>query len=202
MLPNKLSSYFLNIERPYPLKVSGKLKIGFIGYFRYPNTVLRFARLIGEYFPNIEFHFFGTGEEIILNRVNSLSSRYSNIFNNGPFVNPTDLPQIYNSIDLVACNYDTSTINERIAEPNKLYEAIFFNKPLIVSSNTYLASKVKQLQCGYIIDSSNDKDIIEFLESITADSIYSIAMNESMIQKTDIMESCVELFEKIHVYDI
>jgi glycosyltransferase involved in cell wall biosynthesis len=174
MLPNKLSPYFLNIERPYPLKISGNLRIGFVGYFRYPNTVLRLAMIIGECFPNIEFHFWGTGEESILNKVNTLSNRYSNIFNNGPFVNPIDLPKVYNSIDLVACNYDTSTINERIAEPNKLYEAIFFNKPLIVSANTYLASKIKQLQCGYVIDSFDNRNIKEFLENITADSIYSI----------------------------
>ena len=53
--------------------------------------------------------------------------KFPNVKLHGKFKNPSDLSVIYNKIDLNVICYDTTSINVRIAEPNKLYESIFFN---------------------------------------------------------------------------
>lgn len=70
----------------------------------------------------------------------------NNIFFHGAFKNPIDLPKIYSKIDFIVATYDTTTLNPQYAEPNKIYEAIFFRTPIIVSYNSYLANKVNKLK--------------------------------------------------------
>lgn len=143
---------------------SPKIIFSYIGAFRYPNTVFRFAKIIGEKYPHHEFHFWG--DSSLTDLAIELSNKYSNIIYNGEFKNPDDLIKIYSSIDVVVACYDTSTLNERIAEPNKLYESLFFKKPIIVSNGTFLSNRVEEYKCGYSIDASNDSCIIDFINTI------------------------------------
>ena len=143
------------------------LRFGFIGLSRYESPI-RFAKVIGERYPKHSFAFYGNGIPELIDKIEALTSMYSNISNHGRFNSSTDLADIYSNIDVLICCYDVLNMNVRLAEPNKLYEAIFFNKPIIVSSNTYLAEKVKSLGVGYSVNCEDDKDIISFIDSLTA----------------------------------
>ena len=66
---------------------------------------------------------------------------------------------------MLLCAYPPS--NGRLfAEPNKLYESIFFNCPIIVSKGTFLGNKVEELGIGFAIDSMNNESITTFLNSL------------------------------------
>lgn len=173
--PNRVDNSFYQKQRGSFLKKDDKLVFSYIGAFRYPNTVFRFARMIGEHFPQHEFHFYGDSN--LTGQVKELASNYNNVFYFGPFKSPEDLNGIYEKIDIVVACYDTSTLNERIAEPNKLYESLFFMKPIIVSNNTFLAEQVEKLVCGFVIDATLDKKIIDFIESINTQRLENILKN-------------------------
>jgi len=186
--PNRLNAYFRSIQRSYKqLEVDTRnLRFAYVGAFRYPNTIFRFAEIIGEHFPKYEFHFYGDSK--LTEKVIMLSKKYNNVKYFGSFKNPDDLESIYNNFDIVVACYDIQSLNERIAEPNKLYEALFFNKPIIVSKNTFLSDKVKKLNCGYVIDASNNQSIISFLDSIETDELNNIRNNISTINNDEIID--------------
>jgi hypothetical protein len=60
--PNKIHHYFNSISRPeFNKMVSNNLRFGFVGNYRFPNTIMRFAEVIGKKFPQHQFYFFGDG---------------------------------------------------------------------------------------------------------------------------------------------
>ena len=195
LMPNKLSESFDDIERPNSVISNNKVRFGFVGYYRYPNTVMRLARVIGESYPNMEFHFWGTGPDSMMGIVNDLVKKHKNIIEHGRFKNPDDLDRVYSSFDIVACNYDATGPNERIAEPNKLYEALFYNKPILVSRNTFLGTKVERMGVGYVIDTSNDENIKEFLGNLNYDELKQKAEIEKQIPSRELVEDYSEVWK-------
>lgn len=198
LLPNKLSRRMLEVGRPHAFgsEENDKIRLGYVGLYRYPNTVVKLAEIVGESFPSMEFHFWGVGDDTIMTKINSIVSRYSNVIEHGPFKNPNDLQRVYSTIDIVACNYDTNGVNERMAEPNKLYESVFFNKPIIVSENTFLSKKVRKLGIGLVINNSKD-DMLSFLEKINRDILEEISKREMAIDAKDLVEDYEELWKII-----
>ena len=163
-----------------------RIIFSYIGAFRYPNTIFRFARIIGENFPQYEFHFYGESE--ITEMAIDLADKYENISFFGKYRNPDDLERIYNEIDVVVACYDTSTLNERYAEPNKLYESIFFKKPIVVSENTFLAERVSYFDCGFKIDASTDENIRSFLNSLNIEILNQKRNKIEAIPLTEIID--------------
>ena len=123
------------------------------------------AEIISRNFPSHEFYFYGNIDPTITEQ--SLPHR-DNIFYHGPFKSPVDLPGIYNNIDVIISTYDLD-MNVKYAEPNKLYETIFFRRPIIVSSGTFLASKVKKLGIGYDADAYSEANVCNLVRQIKSD---------------------------------
>ena len=123
---------------------------------------------------------------------------YRNIVMHGAFENPKDLQNIYSKIDISIVCYDTTSGNVRIAEPNKLYESIFFKTPIIVSSGTFLEDRVKEYNAGYAIDASKDNCIIEFVKSMTKDDIDAIMNNMNNVSCSELIDSSEELVKRIN----
>lgn len=197
--PNKLSTYFTeNIRKsiiPNNDSTSPKIKFGFVGLIRYPNTIIRFAKIVGKNFPEHEFHFYGDVEKQEYIDKELLS--YKNIFFHGHFKNPQDLLSIYNSIDINIVCYDTKSENVKIAEPNKLYESTYFYTPIVVSKGTFLAEKVKSMNLGFEIDCSDNQKICNFIKQLTAEKIHSIIINMTKIHVKELIDDPTELINNI-----
>lgn len=201
MLPNKLSPYFDETKKAQvvstPIDVN-HVKYGFIGLIRYPNTIVRFAKVIGREFPQHEFHFWGQPEreDYLDDEIKS----YPNVFFHGRFKNPDDLMKIYERTDVSIVCYDTASGNVRIAEPNKIYESVFFETPIVVSSGTYLAERVDEFGTGFDIDASNDQTIIKFVKGINNDDLNVKINNMKKIPWQDVVDNSEELIEAIKQY--
>lgn len=168
LLPNKLSK----VIRNYPFKKRNDfnpnhIRFAFVGGVRY-NSLLSLAKHICHNFPNHEFHFYGYVSQTI---TESEQPKGNNIYYHGPFNSPQDLPKIYSEIDVVVATYDISSINVKFAEPNKLYESIYFNCPIIVSRQTFLEDKVKRLKIGYSVDAYNEDDVKKLVRDIESSYI-------------------------------
>lgn len=198
ILPNKLNKFFLSINRDdikTPRLDRNHIRFGFIGLIRYPETILRFARVISERFPQHEFHFFGDVDKWI--KIPSRLESADNVFFHGPFKNPQDLSSIYEQVDINIACYDAvsaqTAINVRIAEPNKLYESIFFKIPLVVSAGTYISERVKSLGIGTSIDAYTDDNVIHFIEDFDASKFESYSSNAESIPVNELIDNPDEL---------
>lgn len=171
------------------------LKFGFVGSLRY-ETLKNFAEVLVKNYPSTQFDFYGRNSDFTEDDISKLKDT-GKIFFHGPFVNPGDLPKIYSQIDFVVATYDTSGVNPRYAEPNKLYESIFFRTPIIVSRNSYLEHKVKQLGVGVAVDALNDNDIITQVKDITLDVYKKFVSNMEAIDRKSLITSNEELIRKV-----
>jgi len=202
-IENKLHPSFSEIERPsITLCNSNSITFGFIGLIRYPNTILRFARVVGKHFPQHQFYFYGDIEGNIIDK--NEWGEFQNIKFFGRFRNPQDLIDIYSQIDINVSCYDTQSENVRIAEPNKLYESIYFMKPIVVSKDTFLSKRVQEFESGYSINATEDSYIINFIQGLSSEKINTTIKKISNIPSNVLINNKEELIRRLYklLYDL
>lgn len=193
IIPNKLSLDIINCDYlKKDIPNLSKLKIGFVGAPRF-NSIHNFIKVYCQNFPQYEFHIYGGP---VPDQFNDLK-KFSNCIFHGRFTSPIDLPEIYSNIDMVLCTYDVTSDNVKYAEPNKIYESIYFETPIIVSNKTFLSSKVERLGVGFSIDAMNDSEIIEFIQTLTIDKIISCINCAKMIPKIECLNNNKAFIEDV-----
>ena len=78
--------------------------------------------------------------------------------------------------DVVAALYDPSVPNNRLAAPNKLFEAMMFSKPVLVSEGTAAADIVREVGCGLMVPYGDREALKRALESLMLSPAESDAM--------------------------
>ena len=196
IIPNKLNQKIKEISILPKEDINIQhLKIGFIGFPRY-DTIPFFGLVIAEKFPQHEFHIFGNVQPSMKEKFDALR-HFPNVFFHGSFANPDDLPHIYASIDLILSTYDTRIENVKFAEPNKLYEAIFFETPIIVSENTFLASRVSELNIGYAVNPFSETAIFSLIQNLSLNSLNDKILSCRKIDKTSLINDNTFFFNNI-----
>lgn len=196
VVPNRVSADCLNlpiIEKPH--FDEKHIKIGFVGNIRY-QSILNVSKVVSEKFPSYEFHYYGNTEGLSESQKTDLSNQ-NNVICHGLFNNPVDLPGIYASIDIVVCTYDVKGVNPRYAEPNKLYEAMFYNTPMMVSSGSFLSDKVERLGIGFSVDANDLDDITNKINAINIESYEKYLVALSAIHKSESVNVNKHLFKRI-----
>lgn len=199
--PNKVNRRIFNVERKLlNLKDGDSIIFSFVGSIRY-ETMMRFARTIGKHFPQHEFHFHGVALlPCIQAALDDMMNKYPNIKLFGAFKNPGDFERIYNSVHVVVITYGDDSLNERILDPNKLYEGILFCRPLIATKGTFLAKQIEKYKCGINIDSSSEDSIRDAINKLSASQLNQYSQNESLINREEVfdnMENLSKVLNKI-----
>ena len=196
VIPNRLNPDIARypIVPKQPLDI-GHVKFGFVGDIR-GKALVNFTRILTNRFPQHELHFFGGCDDCNLPHFEPFKE-CENVFFHGPFVNPRDLAHVYSKIDIVLSTYDTMYENVLYAEPNKIYEAIYFETPIIVSSGTFLAEKVNRMGIGFDVDAMDDEAVCEFVNRLDAALIQEKAKNEAAIDKRHTINENAAFFEKL-----
>ena len=197
VIANRLNVEIKEFEIPPKNPMDLKhLKIGYVGFIRY-ESIANFAKVFCARFPQHEFHFYGTyssdGEKQMFDGLEA----FGNCHFHGSFKSPDELGRIYSEFDLVLSTYDVSSENVRYAEPNKIYEAIYFETPIIVSSGTFLADKVNRLGIGFDIDAMDENAIVSFINDLTEAKLSSIISNIKRIDKNSVININDDFFEKL-----
>ena len=193
LVENKLNPELLNFKKYSTCEVDlNNLSIGFVGAPRFM-SVYNFIRIFCENFPQYTFHIFGGP---VSAQFETLKCHKNCIFH-GFFKNPDDLSEIYSQIDLVLSTYDVKYENVRYAEPNKLYESIYFETPIIVSSGTYLAEKVDRLGVGFAIDAMSEEEVITFIRNLAKDKILNKIQAAKSIDKKCTLNINDHMFERL-----
>lgn len=196
VIPNKISKTIKDLPQQKDSRIvnSDNLHIGFVGAPRFA-TIIYFFKYACLAFPQHDFHIFGGPVPDDFNELKG----YSNMHFHGKFKTPEDLPSIYSQLDLVLSTYDTDSDNVRYAEPNKLYEAIYFETPIIVSSKTFLSKKVKALGVGFDLE-VNRENVKSFISSLTIDKINQIKERIKHYPKDFAIDDVSILFDAINKY--
>ena len=196
IIPNKVSAACLKLPavRKGPFNVHN-IKFAFTGNARY-NSIFNMCKVVGEHFPQHEFHFYGTLNYFTDTQKQVVSS-FKNVFVHGPFRNPDDLPEIYSKIDFVISTYDSAGVNVQYAESNKIYESMFFETPIFVSTNTVLEKIVKRHNMGIALNALDDEAIINSINSITEDKYEEYRSSLKAIDKTESVNDNSLFFQQL-----
>lgn len=197
VVPNKLNKKCLSL--PYPEETifdENNIKFSFTGAIR-SEALYNFINIIGEYGKH-EMHLYGvyTDDKIFATKIKDLVNKYSNVFYHGKFQNPDDFPKIYANVDVVVSLY-TASDNDKYLEPNKLFEALYYKKPIIVANKTFLGDKVTNLNAGYTIDVNNVKSYEKVISEITNDSYKNKYASIEKIAPEFSIDDSKQLFEKV-----
>lgn len=198
IFPNKVLPECLELPPISRKKVDfAHLKFGFVGGVRY-ESLYSFSYNLASMFPQYEFHFYGMIIDFTKDKVEKLVS-LGNVYFHGKYKAPDAFPEIYSNIDFVVATYDTQEINPKYAEPNKLYESVFFEVPIIVSNDSFLADKVKRLGTGFDVNPYDIADIKGKIERIN-DTIYNEYLTSiRSIPKSEVINNNKKFFEKFKV---
>lgn len=190
VVPNKLDKRILQFTyNSQPIDYN-RIKFGYVGHIRHKSTI-RFATIIAQYFPKHEVHLYGTVRPEI--NIEELK-QYNNIYIHGCFTNPDDLPQIYENIDLLlAPEYDEYEENGKYAEPNKLYDAIYFRKPIITNPYTHTAEIIAEQNIGFAIKFDNIH-IKQFVETLSKEIIDDKLTSLKQISQQNAINDNPQLF--------
>ena len=78
--------------------------------------------------------------------------------------------------DAIAALYDPAVPNNRLAAPNKLFEAMMFSKPVLVSQGTAAAEIVREVGCGIVVPYGDREALRRALETLILSPAESAAM--------------------------
>lgn len=171
-----------------------KIRFSFVGNIRY-QTILNVSEVVSKQTTHT-FDYYGNAESLSPAQLKQIKDS-PRVTMHGRFSNPKDLPSIYSDTDFVVCTYDVQGVNPRYAEPNKIYEAIFFRTPIIVSSKSFLADKVERLGIGFSIDPNNEVDIETKIKGITPANYQSMVEKLNKIPQYEAVNINDRFFERI-----
>ena len=93
-----------------------------------------------------------------------------------------------NKIDIVVSCYDVSSIGVKILDPNKLYESMYFLKPIIVSENSFLSKQVERYGTGFSINPYDENKINNFISNLNEQLINAKVENIKNVAIEEIID--------------
>ena len=129
-----------------------KYKLCFIGALADHRLLCEIAETIDNY-PEFEITFGGNGE--LLEHLTELASKNEQI----KYIGTLDYSKVLEyeaSCDLLFATYSPAIPNHRYCAPNKIYEAMALQKPIIVCKGTGIDELITQEEIGEVINYSAD----------------------------------------------
>jgi len=137
---------FKNIEKTE----SNKLRIGFIGSVRYYDEMKVLVDICQKYKDDVEVIICGRG--IHSDKLAEYSKDLSNVKIKGAY-NIKQLEELYRNIDVTYAFYPGNTAT--ISMPNKFYESVITETPIIANRDTEFGYEVDKNKLGYGITEKN-----------------------------------------------
>nr|WP_284703594.1 glycosyltransferase [Clostridium swellfunianum] len=161
---------------------SNKLRIGYIGSVRYLEELKILADISQKFEEKIEVIISGRG--IALDELKEYCKGYDNIKITGAY-SFSDLENLYKNTDITYAFYPSRISS--ISMPNKFYESIITETPIIANKFMEFGREVEKHKLGYAIDEENLELDLEkaILELISDDSKVEYFKNQMKAIKED-----------------
>lgn len=186
----------------YIHKNDGEFTVGFIGGIRYLEQMKMLVDAAE--IANCKVIFAGAGG------TNSDYCAISEYCKNkewvrftGKYEYNTQIAELYGSVDCVYAVYDASNPNVRIALPNKLYESVYCELPIIVSKETYLSEIVETMGIGFAVNYQSTEELVKIINGIKEKDKYKKICNNCKKAKQELVnDSWANELEKLLRGDI
>ena len=174
------------VFKGYQKKSKGDFTVGFIGGIRYLAQMKMLVDAAGKCGCNVIFAGAGgTSEDY---------RGISEYCKNNPFVRFTgkydyqkDIARLYGMVDCVYAVYNADNPNVRIALPNKLYESVLCELPIIVAKGTYLSELVEKWGVGVSVSHTDAEELAAALRRLKEDTVL----------RGDIVQHCKEIKDSV-----
>ena len=146
----------------YKKKDGGAFTVGYLGAVRYKQQMINLieaAERTGD-------HLLIAGYEDQPNIIEPMCKGKPNIEWVGRFDFNKQAAELYGKCDVMYSVYDADMHNVRVALPNKLYEAVYCEMPLIVAKNTYLADTVEEWGVGMAVDHKSVDELADVINEL------------------------------------
>jgi len=150
--------------KDYKKKNGGIFTVGFIGGIRYLQQMKMLVDAANEVGCNVLFAGAG-GTSSDYAEIKKYCEGMKNITFTGRYDYQKDIASLYGKVDCVYSVYNADNPNVRIALPNKLYESIWCELPIIVAKGTYLAELVEEWGVGVAISHKDMPALIKILKA-------------------------------------
>lgn len=151
----------------YKRKSSGDFTVGFIGAIRYKDQIKMLIKAAENSNVNVLFAGAGLDDEIEF-----LCAGKPNIEYHGKYDFDTKIASLYGKCDCIYAVYNADLNNVKVALPNKLYESIYCEIPIIVAKGTYLAELVEQMGVGVAVSHTNVSELEQLLKKLSSNKEY------------------------------
>ncbi len=166
--------------------------VGFIGGIRYLNQMKMLVDAAEQI--NIKVLFAGAGgTETDYKQILKYCEGKKDVIFTGKYDYGNEITKLYESVDCVFAVYDADNSNVRIALPNKLYESVVCELPLIVAKSTYLSELVDKWDIGISINHTSTDELMLALKKLRDDRLYY----------NKLCENCKKIKKKfdVRIYD-
>ena len=184
----------LRSQRPQDKSFSDeRIIIGLVGLFRYQRPIELLLELAHANPDKYLVECFGDGplKGLIESHV------CENIRYHGAFKNPEELPEIYRKIHLNYVVYDSSSINVRLAIPNKVFESAFFGVPIICCENTAVGKMAEEWGIGRTVRIGNAQDFSEDMGSMDFSWLKAKSRNCFKIATEELIDDGAVVLERM-----
>lgn len=172
-VPEEKTMYIPNVPnltafKSYKKKESGPFTVGFIGGLRYKKQILNMIDACTK--CGLQMMFAGYEEEPQV--IYEACKDRADVEWHGYFDFYTEVADMYGKCEVMYSVYDADMENVRVALPNKLYEAVYCEMPLIVAKGTYLEEVVNQWGVGVAVDHRSSEELAQVLDRLKSDKDY------------------------------
>ena len=161
----------IDVFKNYKKKNGGTFTVGFIGGIRYLQQMKMLVDVASEVGFNVLFAGAG-GTSTEYDVIRKYCEGMQNVTFTGRYNYDTEIASLYGRVDCVFSVYDADNPNVRIALPNKLYESIICELPIIVAKGTYLAELVEEWGVGVSVSHQNEKELEQVMQRMKDDLEY------------------------------
>lgn len=158
--------------------------VSYIGGIRYKEQINLLLEAAQELAITVELAGYEDGEPTMENLAKSMP----NAKWHGKYDYKTEINDLYRSADIIFSVYDADLYNVRIALPNKYYEAIYCQKPIIVAKNTYLEERVLNLGVGVSVDCHSKTELKDAIKFLSDKNNYQRIVNNCKVAKKNIKD--------------
>ncbi|TQQ83945.1 glycosyltransferase [Peptacetobacter hominis] len=153
---------------------SSKLRLCYVGKLSKNRFIEDVIKVISE---NKNLHLDIAGIGPFEDEVKNSAEKFENINYYGK-LNYEDAIKLYLDCDIMFAIYDPKVPNHRYSAPNKIYEAMILNKPIIVAKGTGMDKIVNENNMGYVIDYDKE-DFKRIISEIISDrtTVKSMGIN-------------------------
>lgn len=170
------------VFQTYKKKLDGDFTVGFIGGIRYVHQMKMLVNAAEQ--AGCKVLFAGAGGTSDYEEIQAYCKGKNYVKFTGRYDYNTQIASLYGMVDCVFAVYDADNSNVRIALPNKLYESIICELPIIVAKGTYLEELVTDLGVGVSVSHNDLKDLVAALKRLKVDkTLYDKIVDKCRNQK-------------------